>query len=567
MNRFQRVIDILDESIGGPDAGFAGHGPFWRELTRDEFVAFKVFGVHDLLVVGDGAASNLVRSLRGEFPFGEDLDDPPPGARFPRMPVGLDPVSDNDIGFIESWIDDGCPEGDDPLTGGLAWRPTTAPPAQRYDDIWFLTTELGWAVNSAGQILRTADGGKHWEIQFQAPVELSSLWLRSVGFATENRGWVGTTAGEAQLFETSDGGATWTAVDLPADAPAKVCGISVVDESVVYASGTNEPTDTPRIMKTVDGGLSWQARDMTAHASILIDIHFTDPDTGWVVGGLQHPVTPADRQCRRNLARSKIKPVVLHTTDSGETWTNRLAGMESQFPLGEWGWKIFFLNPRVGFVSLENFCEGAILKTTDGGVTWTRLPINDVNENANLEGIGFVDENRGWVGGWGTTAFPNPNGLSSETADGGQTWTSIDWGEPQTGEFLNRFRFVGDPPAVGYASGNTIYKYSIESAAAPVGALPPAPSLFTEPGPRATGRPVRIGLNVPADAAEMSVDVWDRFGAHVRQLARESSPASGERTIAWSVDDAAGDPLEPGYYMVRATIDDRTDSTLLRVEE
>ncbi|MHC9297122.1 YCF48-related protein [Mycobacterium sp. LTG2003] len=568
MNRFQRVIDILDESIGGPDAGFAGHGPFWRGLTRDDFVAFKVFGVHSLLVVGDGAASNLVRSLRGEFPFGEDLDDPPPGARFPRMPVGLDPVSDSDIGFIEGWIDDGCPEGDEPMAGGLAWRPTTAPPAQRYDDICFLSTELGWAVNSAGQILRTADGGKHWEIQFQVPVALSSLWLRSVGFATENRGWVGTTAGEAQLFETSDGGATWAAVDrLPADAPAKVCGISVVNEAVVYASGTNEPTDTPRVMKTVDGGLTWQSRDMTDHASILIDIYFTDPDTGWVVGGLEHPVTPADRRCRRNLARSKIKPVVLHTTDGGESWTNRLAGMEAQFPLGEWGWKIFFLDQQVGFVSLENFCEGAILKTTDGGGTWTRLPINDANKNANLEGIGFVDENRGWVGGWGTTAFLNPNGLSSETTDGGQTWTSVDWGEPQTGEFLNRFRFVGDSPTVGYASGNTIYKYSTESGAPPVGALPPAPSLFTEPGPRTTARPVRLTLNIPADAAEMSVDVWDRFGVYVRQLVRESQPASGQRTIVWAVDSEAGDPLEPGYYMVRATIDDRTDSTLLRIEE
>ncbi|MGV0743831.1 YCF48-related protein [Mycolicibacterium sp. XJ870] len=567
MNRFQRVIEILDESVGGPDAGFAGHGPFWRGLTRDEFVAFKVFGQHQLLIVGDGAASNLVKSLKGEFPFGEDLDDPPSGARWPRMPLGLDPVPDNGIGFIETWIDDGCPEVDEPMAGEFAWRPTTAPPAQRYDDIWFRDTELGWAVNSAGQILRTADGGKHWEVQFQAPVDLSSLWLRSIGFATDTRGWVGTTAGEAQLFETSDGGATWTAVtDLPAEAPAKVCGISVVDESVVYASGTNEPTDTPRIMKTVDGGQTWQARDMTAHASILIDIYFTSPDTGWVVGGKEHPVTPADRQCRRNLARSKIKPVVLRTTDGGQTWTNRLAGMESQFPLGEWGWKIFFLDETVGFISLENFCEGAILKTTDGGDTWTRLPINDVNKNANLEGIGFVDENRGWVGGWGTTAFPNPNGLSSETTDGGQTWGSIDWGEPQTGEYLNRFRFVGTPPVVGYASGNTIYKYSTESAAPPVGAVAAAPSLFTAPGPVPTGRPARIGLTVPEGAAELSVDVWDRFGSYVRQLVRETGPTGGERNIEWAVDNQAGEPLEPAYYMVRATIDDRTDSTLLLVE-
>ena len=61
--------------------------------------------------------------------------------------------------------------------------------------------------------------------------------------------------------------------------------------------------------------------------------------------------------------------------------------MQDQFWLGEWGWKIFFLNDQIGFVSLENFCEGAIVKTTDGGHTWKRIPINDPKHNANLEGL------------------------------------------------------------------------------------------------------------------------------------------------------------------------------------
>ena len=112
MNRFERVIQILDESIGGPDVGIAAHGAFWRGLTRDQFVAKKVFN-RDVVVVGDGVASNLVKALQGEAPFGEDLENPPSGASIPRMPFGFSPVSDEDIGFIKQWIDDGCPE--DPL--------------------------------------------------------------------------------------------------------------------------------------------------------------------------------------------------------------------------------------------------------------------------------------------------------------------------------------------------------------------------------------------------------------------------------------------------------------------
>jgi hypothetical protein len=251
--------------------------------------------------------------------------------------------------------------------------------------------------------------------------------------------------------------------------------------------------------------------------------------------------------------------------------------MESQFPHGEWGWKIFFVDDEIGFVALENFCEGAILKTTDGGQTWTRLPINDEKKNANLEGIGFVDENHGWVGGWGIGGFPG-NGISSETVDGGQNWSHTDWTDPDggedmgavnlTGEFLNRFRFLGDPVVVGYASGNTVYKYSTEPVAPPLAAAEaPAPGLFTEPGPVTTGRPARLGLTVPEGAAELRVDVWDRFGAHVRQLVRDSAPAAGERTVTWNVDGDDGEPLDSGYYFVRVMVDDQSDSTMLWISD
>jgi hypothetical protein len=41
---FQRVIEILDESIDGQDVGIGMNGAFRRGLTRDQFVAKKVFG-------------------------------------------------------------------------------------------------------------------------------------------------------------------------------------------------------------------------------------------------------------------------------------------------------------------------------------------------------------------------------------------------------------------------------------------------------------------------------------------------------------------------------------------
>jgi hypothetical protein len=107
---FEDVVAVLDDSVGGPDAEVASHGPFWRGITRDRFVAMRVGG-RRLVSLGDGDNSNLVKSLRGQAPFGSDLPDPPEGAVTPLMPAFLPPVPAESIKRIVEWIDDGCPDG------------------------------------------------------------------------------------------------------------------------------------------------------------------------------------------------------------------------------------------------------------------------------------------------------------------------------------------------------------------------------------------------------------------------------------------------------------------------
>ncbi len=67
MGHFQHVCEILDEAVDGPAAPVGFHGALWRSTTRDEFVDIKVVG-KELVVVGDGAASNLVLALKGQSP-------------------------------------------------------------------------------------------------------------------------------------------------------------------------------------------------------------------------------------------------------------------------------------------------------------------------------------------------------------------------------------------------------------------------------------------------------------------------------------------------------------------
>lgn len=558
MNRFSKVIAILDDSVGGSTSPAGPHGAFWRSISRDDFVVRSVFGLQ-LIEVGNGAASNLVKALKGEVPFD--------GSNFNRMPAGgLVPVSDDDIKFIEAWIDDGCPadnagqppvvppatEPTEPETG-LSWRPTSAPNATRYDDIWFVDPDVGWAVNSAGSILKTTDGGASWDSQFSAP----GVYLRCVGFGNSTRGWVGTLTQRCRLLETSDGGANWLAVEnLPDLAPVAACGMSVVNDQVVYVSGTNRPEDFPRMMKTTDGGSTWTAWDMSAHASILIDTWFADSMHGWVVGGKASEPTPT--------TRGKLKPVVLETTDGGVTWTNRIANIQDDFPFGEWGWKIQFINDNVGFVSLENLSDGAILKTTDGGQSWTRLKINDAQGNANLEGIGFIDENIGWVGGWGSASFLD--GFSSSTTDGGNSWSDAN----EIGLFINRFRFFGDPVSVGYASGDTVYKYShapTPTVAAGIIANTPVRKLLPDSKIVGDSSRVSIRLEVPEGTKRFSLQVWDRFGVEVGTVLDEIRPTPGQRTFHWRGVNMPSGEVAPGQYLLRAIADDVSASSFVSVHE
>ncbi len=372
----------------------------------------------------------------------------------------------------------------------LTWQmlPNSPVASSRTDDIWFFDDLTGWLVNSSGYICKTEDGGANWAPKFFLPPNLPSRpYLRCMSWANRQIGWFGAVTGvggltlkdlkypsqyiETLLHHTIDGGETWEPVmNLPENSPGGICGFHAVSETVAYGSGTNDPgLPGPSIIKTTDNGANWQLIDMSAHADNLIDVWFFDADNGYVVGGKNDDSCVVDTSAypEPRLSRyGKLKPVVLHTTDGGATWTNTAAKTEG-LSCGEWGWKIQWLDRQTGFVALENFRDAAILTTTDGGQSWTRKHVAATQDasapaiNNDLEGIGFLDAKRGWVGGWGNNFAGKMN---SYTDDGGETWTAEDnvTGDANSDPRLriNRYRIHGDPAADGFAycSGLQVYK-------------------------------------------------------------------------------------------------------------
>lgn len=379
-----------------------------------------------------------------------------------------------------------------------------APLEPRIDDLHFLDADTGWLATASGRVWHTADGGETWDIQF----EEEFYYLRSVRFATPQKGWVGTLVSDDPLMVTEDGGDTWTSVDLPDPKPLGVCGISVVGPDVMVGVGLW--AGPPRVVRTIDGGDTYTTQDLSDLAYTLVDAHFTDAMNGFVVGS-------------DGTFATESRALVLHTDDGGDTWETRHLGTRT----GEWCWKISFPTPDVGYVSLERFAGPMqVLKTTDGGETWFELAFPDYNQ----QGIGFVTEDLGWVGG-----SENPTFLST---DGGQTWI-----EDPFGEYVNRFQFLSS--TLGYAGGLTVYRYS--EVTVDVADATPAvtPRSFGSPNPF---RPrTTIHYTLPTSET-VRVQVCDATGRVMRTL-EAGHVAAGNHALEWDGKDDRGRDVPAGFYL------------------
>jgi photosystem II stability/assembly factor-like uncharacterized protein len=515
----------------------------------------------------------------------------------------------------------------------------------RTDDIWFFDELTGWLVNSSGYVCKSEDGGANWTPKFFLPPNLPSFpYLRCMSWANRRIGWFGAVTGigdvtsitspsqfiQTLLHQTTDGGETWKPIrNLPEGSPAGICGFHAVSERVAYGSGTNDPgLPGPAIIKTTDNGASWELIDMRPYASNLIDIYFFDENNGFVVGGLNDPKSKVDQKAYPppRLSRyGQVKPVILRTRDGGKSWVNTTANIKD-FESGEWGWKIQFLNETHGFVALENFRDASILVTTNGGKSWVKKHVAKEQKpssraiNNDLEGIGFINERQGWVGGWGFEDLSAAVGglENSYTEDGGETWIpqnhlpNPNIQEPRSDPRyrINRYRFVKDiagDVTTAYCSGQQVFKLSIsggkkrafaartlgltaamervEPANSTQGSVAPAPggqsktSTLTkqqafDPGqawqlaqlPNADGT-VEISYTLPEDTENVFVGLWNKFAFHVRTLVSEKKQTRGRHTVVWDGTDDQGNPTGPGVFICRmCTAGDLGASRLIQLE-
>ncbi|MFM2213191.1 MAG: hypothetical protein RL427_454 [Bacteroidota bacterium] len=332
----------------------------------------------------------------------------------------------------------------------ISWKKVnTEPYAGKQDDITFVDQSTGWYVNGYGKIFHTVDGGTTWEKQ----LEQKGSFFRTIAFIDKNVGFAGTVGTEyfpnvtdtIPLYGTKDGGKSWKPVTYKGPYVKGLCAMDIVKEQYInhgkidykvhlFAVGrVGSPANS---MISHDGGETWTSHSMNADCKMVFDIKMFNKKEGFACAATSDDITQSNA-------------LILKTSDGGETWQK----VYQSTRLYETTWKVSFPTKEVGYVTIQSYNpdptikQQRIAKTTDGGNTWTEINLTE-DATAREFGIGFIDENHGFVGTINS---------GFETKDGGLTWVKIDLGRA-----CNKIRIYKDEKdkVYGYAVGVNVFKYN-----------------------------------------------------------------------------------------------------------
>ena len=222
---------------------------------------------------------------------------------------------------------------------------------------------------------------------------------------------------------------------VPVTANANVGNISGISATTAIACAyptaafTGSGIYGGEILKTTNGGITWvkktTATQFTGAGAFCNWVHMFTPLIGVALGD-PRTATPTVFE-------------ILRTTDGGETWTTLTSGVPPAIS-NEYGnsQSFFALDGTgtlwAGLASATSTAPVRVLKTTDFGVNWTVSTLV-TNMTGSINRLAFKDANNGIC--YGLT--DNGTSLTSvdvaRTSDGGATWTPITPVNNATGSF------------------------------------------------------------------------------------------------------------------------------------
>jgi photosystem II stability/assembly factor-like uncharacterized protein len=253
--------------------------------------------------------------------------------------------------------------------------------------------------------------------------------LRGLSVVNEKIIWASGTGGT--FLKTTDGGKTWTTRVVPGAEKLDFRDVEAFDAKTAYLLSIGEGENS-RIYKTTDGGKNWKLQFTNTNPKAFFDaLAFWDKKNGMAMSD------PVDG-----------KYLLLKTTD-GENWT--ISGNEKMADAkpGEAAFAAsgtcLLTHGKNNIFLVTGGADARVFRSNDRGQLWfaAETPIVKGTPGSGIFSIAMFDANRGVIVG-GNYEKPNETGNNlAFTSDGGKTWTP--------GKGLNGYR-----SGVTYIDKNTI---------------------------------------------------------------------------------------------------------------
>jgi photosystem II stability/assembly factor-like uncharacterized protein len=381
--------------------------------------------------------------------------------------------------------------------------------------------------------------------------------LRSVCFVDSMTGWIAGKLGT--IIKTTDGGQSWTLQH--ANPNADVVQIVMLNGRIGWTISPFYRLDSVStigtfIHKTTNGGTDWAQTILPNQ--LLQSIAFVDSANGSAGGFLG---------------------VLFKTSDGGASWIDVTPDSTPRWSV----LKIRYQTPQLGLAVGGRFDHGGmILRTRDGGWTWTRdnltasEPLNDIRFIDSLTAIavggdaesGFSvartsDGGEHWIfdfiGIWGigqAVSHRTPLevwsplgfvGFSLRTQDGGTTWEEIFQPEPT---YLYDVQFTDSMHGYMAGDGGAVLKYcdsTLDVVEPPDSRVAPESFVLEQNYPNPFNPETTIRYSLPVDSYA-TLKVFNLLGQEVATFGMNMQVA-GSHEVTWDASNR-----ESGVYFYQLIV-------------
>lgn len=280
-----------------------------------------------------------------------------------------------------------------------------------------------WALGKDGHLWKGVYGGSWtWTDVGAVFGTLSYVGYQKVGrieIVSETEAYIIGNDPSWKIVKTTDGWTTWGTVYTGATARYKGLEIKSLASGEVLATGYVNPavwTDPTAgvILQSSDNGATW--------------IEVYNSTTPSQEGALLTKLNDGNVLATISMENSPYQYFHLHSTDAGSTWTQRSTTYYQSESLWTYlndfkkdGAGNLWATAYVNYTDSNYTTTWAVMKSSDGGVTWSESNVTTDIDHTDAGAIGVGPNNEVYVMGDGIS-----DQETRKTTDGGNTWTVVD---------------------------------------------------------------------------------------------------------------------------------------------